>query len=231
MSTPSSMILRSLRLLGEKEIAASLTANEQVAYLADLNTMLESWSLERLMVYQILQENFSLVAGTVAYTIGSGGTFNTARPTKITKAFVRDADSYDSDLRVIEPLEYDDIVSKSTGNTYPTYLTYDAAFVAGLATIKVYPAPAASLTLYIDSWKQLQIFTTISETVVLPPGYQRAIEFNFAIEISAGFKPVPAEIIKIAADSKRAIKGVNLPSSVLRTDGASTSRSSILTGP
>ena len=37
MATPSSMILRSLRLIGEKAIGDTLSSAEQTAYLADLN--------------------------------------------------------------------------------------------------------------------------------------------------------------------------------------------------
>ena len=47
----------------------------ETAYLADLNTMMESWSLERLMVYQLLQESKALTASTGSYTIGTGGAF------------------------------------------------------------------------------------------------------------------------------------------------------------
>ena len=227
------MILRALRLIGEKEQAGTLTTTEQTNYLADLNTMLDSWSLERLMVYQILQENFALTNNVISYTIGSGGTFNTVRPIKITRAFVRDTSSYDSPITILDYDRYDAIRVKTVGTSYPEYLYYDAAFVAGLATIKVYPAPSSGLTLYIDSWKQLQSFATISTTLVLPPGYQRAIEYNFAIEVTSGLKPASAEVIAIAKQSKDAIKKVNLPSSILQLDAGVVRRrsGSILTGP
>src|SRR5260221_9921674 len=83
MATASSMILRGLTMLGDKIVGDTLTTAEQTAYLAVLNTMLESWSTERLLVYQIVEESFTLVIGSSDYTIGSGGNFNTARPTKV----------------------------------------------------------------------------------------------------------------------------------------------------
>lgn len=232
MATASSMILRSLRLIGEKSVGGTLTSAEQTAYLADLNAMLESWQLDRLMCYQVVDESKALTASVGTYTIGSGGAWATARPTKIVQAFIRDSNNYDSPVDVINATTYNSIVAKSSIGSYPDLLYYDGAFVAGLASIYLYPLPSAGLTLHISSWKQLQSFTTISDTVVLPPGYQRAIEFNFAIEVAGGFRPVPAEVIKIARDSKAAIMSLNAPDSFMNLDLgiAGRSHSNIFTG-
>jgi hypothetical protein len=211
MATPSTMVINSLIMLGAKEIGGTLTAAEQTHYLAKLNSMLESWSLERLMCYQVVEESKALTASDGTYTIGSGGDWDTARPTKIVQAWIRDSDNEDTPLKVINADSYNSIPAKTTDGTYPEYLYYDGAFVAGLASIYLYPEPSASLTLYISSWKQLQSFATISTTLVLPPGYQRAIEYNFAIEEAGGLRDVPASVIKIARESKAAIKNVNLP--------------------
>lgn len=232
MATCRSMVLRSLRLLGEKSIGDTLSAAEATVYLADLNTMLDSWSVERLMVYQILLENFALTVNVTDYTIGSGGAFSTTRPIKITNAYARDTKSYDAPIVVIEDYKrFDALRVKNVGTTYPSNLYCD--YANPLATIKLYPAPIAGLTLYIDSWKQLQQFTTIDDTVVLPPGYKRAIEFNFPIEVAGGYRSVPAEVLAIAKESKANLKKVNLPTSILQMpDGIARRRSgSILTGP
>ena len=235
MATPSSMILRALRLIGEKAVAGTLSTDEQTAYLEDLNTMLASWSLERLMCYQIVQESLALTSSVGSYTIGSGGAFNTDRPTKICDpCFIRDSSGYDHPLEIIDAKSYGELPVKTTDGTYPSYIFYDSAFVTSLGTLFLYPEPAASLTLYINSWKQLQTFSTISTTVVLPPGYQRAIEFNLAVELSGGFISVSPEVAKVARDSKAAIKSINLPTGILRIDpgvfGVNVGRSNILIG-
>ena len=219
MATPSSMILRSLRLIGEKIVGGTLTSSEQTAYLEDLNTMLASWSLERLMCYQLLQESKALTSSVGSYTIGSGGAWNTTRPTKIVDpCFIRDSGSIDRAVEIIDAQAYALITLKTIDNNYPSYLFYDAAFAASLATIYLYPEPAASLTLYINSWKQLTQFATIGETVALPPGYQRAIEFNFAVEAAGGFSNVTPEVAAIARQSKAALMRVNAPDGILRLD-------------
>src|SRR3989337_1217999 len=118
MSTPSSMILNSLIMLGEKSIGDSLTSAEQTHYLAKLNSMLESWSLERLMCYQVVEESKALTTSDGVYTIGSGGDWDTARPTKIVQAFIRDSDNNDTPVKVINAESYNSIVAKSTSGTY-----------------------------------------------------------------------------------------------------------------
>lgn len=218
MATPSTMIINSLIMLGAKAIGDTLTSAEQTHYLAKLNSMLESWSLERLWCYQVVEESKALTASDGVYTIGSGGDWDTARPTKIVQAFVRDSSNYDYPVKVINADSYNSIVAKTTDGTYPEYLYYDGAFVAGLATIYLYPEPSSGLTLYISSWKQLQTFATISTTLVLPPGYQRAIESNFAIEEAGGLRDVPASVIKVARESKAAIKSLNIPDVFMSLD-------------
>lgn len=229
------MIVRALQMLGGKSLGGTLTTDEQTAYLSVLNAMMDSWSLERLMCYQVLQESQALTVSVGSLTIGSGGTFNTARPTKIVDpCFVRDANNVDYPLQIINAEAYGRIIKKTIDGTYPRYMYYDAAYVAGLATIYLWPEPQASLTLYINSWKQLQSFALISTTVVLPPGYQRAIESNLAIELAAGYRPVPPETAKIARESKAAIKSVNIPDTMMRLDAGvvrrNTGGSNIYTG-
>jgi hypothetical protein len=233
MATPLSMILSSLVYTGAKTIGATLTTAEQTHHLSRLNAMLESWSLDSLMCYQLVQESFPLTSSIGSYTIGSGGAFNTARPAKIVDpCFIRDSASIDSPVEIIDAKAYGRLSLKSSDGSYPRALFYDAAFVAGLATVYLYPEPAASLTLYINSWKALQSFATIGETVVLPPGYQLAIESNYAINAAAGFRAVPTEVAKIARDSKAAIMSVNAPAGVLRMPAgiAGGTRSNILEG-
>ena len=233
MATPSTMIINSLIMLGDKVIGGTLSSAEQTHYLARLNTMIESWSLNRLMCYQIVQESLALTTSDGTYTVGSGGDFNTARPTKIVDpCFTRDASGNDFPIEIVNAEAYGRITSKTTDGGYPQYLFYDSAFVTSLGTIFLWPEPSASLTLYINSWKQLQTFSTISTTVVLPPGYERAIETNFAIEVSPGFiDPSPA-LVKTARDSKAAIMSLNAPAGVLRLDPGLVGgqRSNILTG-
>ena len=233
---PMSMILSALRMIGEKRAGDTLNSAEQIDYLADLIACMSSWGLEPLNSYAVTVDTKALVAGTASYTIGSGGSIDTTRPKEIIGAFVRDSSSYDAPIRILDEEAYRRLSLKSTGNTYPTDLWYDKAFASGLATVYLYPAPSASLTLHLYSPKQLQTFTGINDTLVLPPGYQLMIESNFAIRCAAGYTKVSEETLKIARESKAAVQRANTPERHMRLDAGVTGSvdihgSNIYTGP
>src|SRR3972149_11634107 len=107
MASVSTMILRSLRMTGEKIRGGTLNSNEQIECLAELNSMLDSWSNENLLIHSLSQTSFALTASQGTYTIGSGGDFNMTRPTRIVDpCFVRDTDDSDTPLKLIDMATY-----------------------------------------------------------------------------------------------------------------------------
>jgi hypothetical protein len=228
------MILRSMRMIGEKGRGGTLDSNEQVECLAEFQTFLDSCATERLLCYQITQDSVALSASTSTLTIGANGAFAVARPVRLVDpCFIRDASGFDTPLDIVNIETYGRIVDKDAGFTIPNKISYDAGFSAtSTGTIRLFPSPSAGLTLFINSWKQLVTVSTVSHNVALPPGYQLFLESNFAIHIAAGLVPVPAETARIARDSKAAVKGVNLPEPVMRLDSGvlSSGRGNIFTG-
>lgn len=235
MAVVSTMILNTLGMIGEKDpINGTLSSAEQTYWLGRLNTFMEGLSIDRGSVLSIAQDALALTAGTVSYTIGTNGTFNTTRPVKVVNAFVRDSSNYDSPVDVIGQDQYQALKVKTVGNTYPSALYYDNAYTStGLATISVYPAPSAGLTLYLSSYKQFSSFPSVTTTLALAPGYQRMIESNFAIDAALGLTSVAPEVVKVARDSKAAIAKLNLPETISRMDSGvgGIPRGNILTGP
>lgn len=241
MPAVSTMILRSMRLIAEKERGDTLNADEQVETLAELNTAMELWSIDRLNIYTVSEITHTLTSSTSTYTIGTNGTISTSgRPIKILDpCFVRDTGGYDSPVTVLNKEQYDSIVDKDAGYTVPTYLYYDMGFSAtSTGTIHVYPVPGSADTLHINAWLALQSFAAQSTQLLLPPGYQAFIEYNFAIHLAGGYRPVPPEVRRIAMEAKAAIQSLNLPNPTMRMDsgnvmyatGAWGSRRNILTG-
>ncbi len=235
MAFVSSMILRSMRMIGEKTRGATLDANEAVECLAEFQTFLDSCATERLLAYQIAQDSVALSASTSTLTVGPGGTLNTVRPVKLVDpCFVRDSSGFDTPLEIINVETYGRIVDKDAGFTVPDRISYDSGFSAtSTGTLRLYPSTSAGLTLFINSWKQLISVSTVSQNVALPPGYQLFLESNFAIHLAAGMVPVSAETAKLARDSKAMVKGVNLPEPVMRLDSGAAmagGRGNIFTG-
>lgn len=206
MTTALDLISDPLADIGAIDPLESLTAAEASHGLRMLNEMLESWENESLLIYQILQENFTLVSGTQSYTIGSGATFNTARPLKIESAFVR-SNSIDYPVRVLSREEYDAIAAK-TVQFMPEGLYYEPSVANG--RIYLYGVPDAAYVLYINSYKQLQSFSALTDVVVLPPGYVRAIKKNVSLDLAPAYNKTPsALLVSIARESKAAIKRLN----------------------
>lgn len=206
MATILDVIKKALRPYG----VSNPTATEADDALSAANAMLESWSIERLYVYHILEETFTWSSGNASRTIGSGANFSTTRPTRIAGGFTR-ISNVDYPFRVIDKEEYDAIANKTTQGQYPEYIYYDNAATTGV--IYGYPVPSTSISIHINSWKQLQSFTALTDVIALPPGYRRAIESNLSIELQGDYPDLqlPDSVVEIARQSKAAIKSFNLP--------------------
>lgn len=213
------MVISSLISIGEKGIGDTLTSAEGTHYLNKFNTFLEGLSQERMMVYQITTDSFSLSANTSTYTIGTNGTVNVARPNRIVSAYLRDSANYDHEIKVVGYDTYWDIGSKQQTATYPEVLYYDNSFSAtSTGTLHFAPVPTEANTVFLNSWKQFTTAAHLSTNVLLPPGYQRMLESNFAMECAPGSIEPPASLIKIARESRAAIKSFNAPDTIMRLD-------------
>ncbi|MHB1326868.1 MAG: hypothetical protein ACYC2K_01580, partial [Gemmatimonadales bacterium] len=221
--TMLSSAMRKMQQLGADE---SPTAQEASDGLYAMNAMLDLWSIERLMVYQVQQASYSWSAGAASKTIGSGGDFDTSRPATISKVgnFFRDSNSQDHALTVLPREYYDRLGDKTTGSSIPEYLFYDDGFPT--RTLYAHPVPSETLTLYLNSWKALQAFSSLTTVLSLPPGYQVAIETNLAVFWAPEFGAAASNAVqtngtsKMATLAKAAIKGVNQPSLVAEVDPA-----------
>jgi hypothetical protein len=212
MATALNMVTRAMRLarvIGKGEIPDNEEAQDG---LTALNAMLDSWRLERLSVYQVVQGSHAWTASDSSMTFGTGGDVTT-RPVAVDSAFWQDGNKYP--LRLLtEREQYDSIVTPSNQSTIPEYLFYEKAFPLGV--VYLYPVPSEGGTLLLNTWQTLQEFAGLTTELALPPGYQRAIEYNLAEEIAPEFGvQVPVSVIRIASKAKTNLKRVNAPRDVL----------------
>lgn len=220
--TANTIIISALGKIQVLGIDANITAQEAADGLYDLNAMLDAWSVEKLMVYQVQQTTHSWTASAASKTIGSGGDFNTTRPYKIEPKgnFFRDSNNLDYPVGVFPRQDYDRIVDKTTTGSFPEYLFFDDGFPT--RTLYAYPVPNQALTLYLNSWKPLQSFGGLTAEISLPPGYQAAIEWNLAIwsapRYGAAAKAAAKDLEKQALVLKNGIRGANVKSIVADFD-------------
>lgn len=179
--------------------------------LTRLNEMIEAWNTERLAVYGVESQVFPLTAGKQTYTIGPGGDFNTTRPVRIEKIITRDSSGNDFDCHFTEDYkEYSRIVTKTTSSTLPQLIYDDADFP--LRTLHYWPITSdGSYSSVIYSMRQISGFTSLSDTVTVPPGYKRALKYNLAVELGPEYGREPkANLRNLAVTSKADIKRRNV---------------------
>lgn len=210
MPTALQLIESAALKLGAIESGEALTADEAADSLSALNSMLEFWSTNSLLVYQIVQNSHSWASGNASRTIGTSGDFNTTRPLRIEEGtYFRDSFNLDLPVKILrDRAAYDAISLKSTQSTYPEYLFYDPAYPLGV--LYAYPVPSSALTLRLNSWQTLQNFAALTTDLALPPGYQYTIENNLACELEPIFGvPVPPRVERNAMLSRNGMMRIN----------------------
>jgi hypothetical protein len=202
MSSALDLIKSAMLKAGILTKTESPTADEANDALETLNEMLDSWANDGLTVPYRTLENFNLVGGTDNYTIGAGGTFNTAKPISIISAYVRDGTT-DHSLTIITDDVYAGISTKSSTGI-PSFLNFTNAYP--LATIRLYDVPSSAYVIYLLNEKTISNYT-LTQTVDLPPGWKRAITYTLAAELAPEYgQQVPQEVALIAFDSMSKIK-------------------------
>lgn len=196
-----------------------------------LNRMLEGDSTEDLMIYQNVQEVFSLAAGSQTYTIGAGGNWNTTRPVDITAIYMRDTNGNDLPVTLLSYEQYADILSKPVTATIALSAWVNPGMP--LTSVTFWPVPTAtSYSAVIWSWKLLTAFTSLADSVTLPPGYEDYIESNLAVRCCRAFaRPVPQEIQEWAVETKSKLKRINIDVPILGMPASLATNSSGNTFP
>ena len=236
MTTAIDLITRAAQEIGATQSGEALTAADGADGLVRLNSMLDGWALDRLLVYQIKQSSYSWPASTSSRTIGSGGNFSATRPNRIEAGtFFRDSNNNDYPVQLIDREAYDGIPLKtSVASVWPDYLFYDPEYPLGI--IYVYPVPSAITTLYLNTWQILQSFAAMTTSLSLPPGYEDAIIYNLSLRLASMFGLKADDSLRaLAKETKATIEGHNAPTLIAQTEiphlSGGAGGANILTGP
>ncbi len=198
----------SAALLLDGIIYAGQTPSTEVLAAAQLslNNMLSEWNAQGLAIFSIIKNApFSLSSGTADYTIGTGATINVARPEKIESWRVIDAAGAANGGEPVDPKTF---ASRADDNALIAarieMLNYDAAFPTG--TIHLYPIPNGG-TLELWVWEQLAVITDFTIALVFPPGYQKTVIYNLAVDIAPQNGREVGQTVKMIADAGKATLG------------------------
>lgn len=215
--TVLALLTASMHRLGYLEATETPSNADAQAVKQAANDWIDAMKLDGLLVYRIQRQVFNLVQGTASYTIGPGGTFNTARPVDIDRCGVipEPSSSIPQEIPLGPPLsvqQYAMVPSKSITAQYPTAVYYDPSITAGLGTIHVLPVPTTAtpdLVLYLPA--QIGELGALSADLEFPPGYRRMLITNIAVEAASilGAAPSP-ELSQAAVASVAAIQRSNV---------------------
>ncbi len=167
-------------------IESPKSADDTAAWLA-LQDMLDSWSLDTLVVPYYITEEFTLTIGKAVYSIGLAAdspelVSSTGRPLSLASAFVREA-SVDYPVEVnMTSTEYNDIQSKERAGR-PLRIFYDPQYPNG--SLKFDYEPTVAYTFSLTSEKPLSE-VAIDGTLSLPQGVNEALYSNLGIRLAPG---------------------------------------------
>lgn len=230
MATAQEIVTRAMRAIQALGSGETPSAAEATDGLTAFNAMLDSWSNNGLAAYVVQEQSFPIVVGQSAYTIGSGGNINVTRPLEILQAYIQDTGGNNYLMTILPRDKWNQIGNRGSDITsqIPTVLFYDTAYPQ--ATINIFPTPLIAYTCYFDSRLQQVTFSTLTQTLSMPPGYERAYVSNLAMEmVLLGFETTLdqkqlALLGKVAADSLASIKSTNITEQIADYDPMLISR-------
>lgn len=226
MTTVRTLITQAMKDLGAIGVNETPTAAEASDAFEVLNQMIGTWRTESLIVYAKAQNVYTYpVTGQQSYTIGPTGDFVTDRPVRIDAAYNRDANDNDYLIYVAKDFkDYSDLITKNVTANLVTLLYYDPTYPNG--TIYLWPTPNTdSYRLVLWTWDTVEEFASLDTVIALPPGYERALRSNLAVELSPRYgREVSNILMKTAIESKAQIKRTNVTIATMKFDTGITPR-------
>lgn len=219
------IIERALRLLGVLGVGEPISADQLDDGLEAFNDMLDSWNTEKLIIYVLARNTFTLTAATNPHQIGPGVAapgLDAPRPNRIQQgqAWLTGAglgtSQYELDVVTREQWarDYDSSLSG-----IPAWLYYESLFPLGNIWFDVKPDAAYTLVLDLEQMLAQVTMGGITTELALPPGYKEAIVYNLAINLADEYGKQPsATVINRAVDGKASIKRLNMKPVYLEVD-------------
>jgi len=207
MATGKTILKAALRLLNVKASVDALSSSELEDGKEVLNQLIDSWSNEKLMQPALVEVTHTLTASDGQYSIGPSGDINVTRPLRIESASVR-RNNLDYTVGIVENRVWESIYNKQTLSSYPRSLYFRNSYPLG--EINLYPKPSEANLLVLQVWAQMDQITDMDATLALPPGFNRALKYNLALDLAPEYgKQVTQVIHSTAMSSKKWIETAN----------------------
>jgi len=170
MATVSDLIHSSFRLIGAIAAGEILETNELADAFVSLNQMIASWNTEGLSLVG-RQRLLVALSSTNTYALST-------RPVKIESASVSSS-GVDCPLDIVDSVGWEAVPEKGMLSAIIKKLYCDYQYPN--STVYIWPTPRLGGTLELWIYALINQFADTSSTIDLPPGYEQAIRYNFAI--------------------------------------------------
>jgi hypothetical protein len=207
-----------LRLLGVAAAEQPLSSDMAQAALDALNTMLDAWSVERLLQWTRPRYPLPLVAGQGAYSWGfvqgeaTPADIPHPAPVRLEIALLNIGGSpaQEWQVQILSQEDYENLV---------WFKTLESAYVEACYledtqpynVLHVYPVPTGGHTLILLPWQAHSPYEAWDSVLDWPNGYARAFQANLALELAPQYAVEPSPtLLRMADESKRALYPGNL---------------------
>lgn len=195
--TPTAIIDAALRIAGVDLAPGrnfSDTTSNKIEGLRVLASLMGTYRLQSGQWWEITTNVHTLTPNLNPHTIGTGGDFNQARPTQIVVAYLRYVPStpdVDIKLTILTVQQYASVAAKAITSQIPQYLFYDDHYSSNTdpkGNVYLWPVPSQANQIVLYTPQIMTNPATLTTDLLLPPGYQRMLEYNMAVEFAALYR-------------------------------------------
>lgn len=208
------------------------SGSEGVDALRVINSMIDSFLAERLMVYAILRTIFTIIPDQGEYSVGNTAVNGVRpdwdgipRPEQIKLAgyiFTNTVPNVENPMRILSYQEWAALSPKDLPSPINYMLYYRPTVPNG--TVHLWPVPTdPTVTVALYTWQNIQKVASLDTALVLPPGYQQMFEYGAAIRL-AGMNKKRANLDPNAGfmynDARQRVMAANEPELLMQTEAA-----------
>ena len=206
--TAIELITDAVREFGGVSHGEALTADEANDSLRRLNVMLDTWSAEKLTIYEVARSVYTLTSGTQTYTLGPTGDFVQTRPVWIERmGIIQGTQAIELPLKMLTTERWaGEVPVKDVQSALATKVYVDGAYPD--RNVSFWPYPNVSDLQVAIYWPSAPTtFALLATDLAWPPSYHEALLTNLAVRLVPQFgAPLNPVLAKMAVDTYATLK-------------------------
>jgi hypothetical protein len=188
-TTATAIINGALRMVGALNQGDTASASQISEALEALNLLVKAYAAKGLSLWTTRETSVTPVLSTATYLIGNGQATDTAKPLKITQAYLHNSTTnVDTPMRVITRDEYTRLGNKeSTGQ--PIQVWYEP--LRDYGTLHVFPVPdaytVANCVIRIINQKTFEDFDVVGDAPDFPQEWYEVLKYGLASRLAGEY--------------------------------------------